>query len=240
MGHWIHALQPLLNLVLTPSCALCQRSATDVLCRDCGRQVQRCQMAGNVGWQSGALPYLGWGDYGGALKRAIAMLKYENHPQLARPLGDWLAQAWLAAPALRPPSERAMPLTVVPIPLHRSKQRQRGYNQAAILAQQFCRQTGLPLRQQGLERSRETEAQFGLSANQREQNLQDVFQLGKDFRQRPPRGAILLLDDIYTTGATARAAAYALRQQQIQVYGLVAVAVASLDRRPNQPTPKRL
>jgi len=161
-----------------------------------------------------------WGAYGGALKRVIAGLKYDNQPQLARPLGQWLAEAWLAS-TLSP-----LQLTVVPIPLHPDKQKVRGYNQAALLAQSFCDVTRLSLRCRGLERSQSTEAQFGLSIAEREQNLAQAFCLGKDFLQRSPTQAVLLLDDIYTTGATARAALKTLRRSRIQVQGIVTLAFA--------------
>lgn len=110
--------------------------------------------------------------------------------------------------------------------MHADKQRQRGFNQAELLARSFCQVTGLPLLAQGLVRNRTTEAQFHLSRSDREQNLANAFQIGKDLLHRPPGCSVLLLDDIYTTGATARAAAQALHQRQISVYGMVAVAKA--------------
>jgi ComF family protein len=218
-------LRSLLDLVFESACPLCQRSTEGVFCLDCQRQIQRCQLppgrewqAGQ--WQAGQPEVFAWGSYSGALKRAIAALKYENHPSSARPLGHWLAQAWLAAnPA--PPK-----LTVVPIPLHADKLQQRGFNQAALLAESFCEMTHLPLERQGLERQRTTEAQFGLSAEQREQNLVGAFNLGKGFLNQPPDNPVLLLDDIYTSGATARSAIQTLRRHGIRVKGIVALARA--------------
>jgi len=168
-------------------------------------------------WQ-GQLPVFAWGAYGGTLKRAIAVLKYENEPQIAKPLGHWLAQAWLNSQLA------SKALVVVPIPLHANKQKQRGYNQATLLAQSFCEITRLQLHQRGLERIRATEAQFGLSASDREKNLAMAFKLGSEFRHHHPTKPVLLLDDIYTTGATARSAAQTLEKLGIPVYGLVALA----------------
>lgn len=158
--------------------------------------------------------------YGGAVKRALTVLKYDNKPELAQPLGQWLGQAWLK-------SELAEPkLTVVPIPLHVNKQRQRGYNQATLLAQSFCQVTRLDLQRHGLERVRETEAQFSKGAAEREKNLLSAFGLGSCWSKQRQGCRVLLLDDIYTTGATARAAADVLRQHGIEVYGLVACAAS--------------
>jgi ComF family protein len=164
-----------------------------------------------------------WGLYGGTLKRAIAVMKYENQSQIARPLGQWLGEAWL----LNSPKLNSQ-VVVVPIPLHKSKLKQRGYNQAALIAQSFCQTTGLKLNLNGLERVRETKAQFGLSASERAKNLAAAFVVGQGFRR--PDASVLLIDDIYTTGATAAAAVQTLRQCEISVLGLVAVATAVKDR----------
>ena len=219
----MHNLTPqfksLLNLFLKSGCLCCQRPTTTELCQDCTRQLQSCQLSDRSNQWRGKLPVFAWGVYGGTLKRAIASLKYDNQPQVAQILGSWLAQAWLSSLV----TNKA--LIVVPIPLHADKQRQRGYNQAALLAQSFCQVTGLRLQQQGLERQRETQAQFRLSASEREQNLARAFRLGAGFRLCPTQ-PVLLLDDIYTTGATARSAAQVLQNAGISVFGMVAVAIA--------------
>jgi ComF family protein len=167
-----------------------------------------------------SLPIFAWGAYGGILKRAIATMKYENHPEIARPLGQLLAQAWLSH------QECDRNLVAVPIPLHAEKLKQRGYNQATLIAQSFCEVTGLRLKKHGLERIKATEAQFGLSASQREENLTEAFGLGLDLRVSP-KFPVLLVDDIYTTGATTRSAIQTLHQSGISVYGLVAVATTA-------------
>lgn len=144
-------------------------------------------------------------------------MKYENQPQLARVLGSELGKAWQDSPL-----SRKHPLGVVPIPLHGTKLKQRGYNQAQLLAESFCEVTGMPLSASGLKRVRQTEAQFGLSATERSANLADAFEVGKI----KGRGGVLLLDDIYTTGATVRSAARVLQQQGISVVGILAIATS--------------
>jgi ComF family protein len=215
-------LTRLLGTFLESSCPLCGRSQPQHFCVDCERQVRRCQMTRDRLHcsQRGHLSVYAWGRYGGALKRAIAALKYENHPDLAEPLGDWMAEAWRSA---QPNPSQAI---VVPIPMHDHKKRDRGFNQADLLAKSFCAGTRLPLATNGLSRIRATEAQFGLSAGDRQKNVQDAFTLGKAFRQNPPASPILLLDDIYTTGATAQSAAKVLRQQGIRVQGILVLAQA--------------
>jgi len=212
-------LQRFLNLFLQANCPLCQRPTEKELCSYCDRQLQRCQMPHPSQFWQGELPVFAWGVYGGALKRAIAALKYENQPQLAQPLGYWLGDAWLKSSV----SRKGKKLRVVPIPLHPSKLKQRGYNQAELLARSFCQFTGLTL-QQGLERVRETEAQFSLSPTERAQNLANAFRVSPRLQHRNHTTPVLLIDDIYTTGATGLVAAQTLRQQGISVYGLLAIA----------------
>jgi ComF family protein len=218
MPNWNQNLKGLLNLFLHPNCPLCQRPTAEELCQDCTRQLKRCQLPNPKCLWQGELPVFAWGVYGGTLKRAIAALKYDNQSQLAQPLGYWLAQAWLNSQLA---SNR---LTVVPIPLHADKQKQRGFNQAALLAQSFCQITGLHLQQQGLERVRNTAPQFSASAREREKNLAQAFVLGSGLRRYYPAQPILILDDIYTTGATARSAAQTLHDAGFKVYGVVAIA----------------
>jgi ComF family protein len=174
------------------------------------------------------MPVVAWGIYGGALKRSLAAFKYDNHPELARPLGQWLGQSWLSSTAAKPSS-----LVAVPIPLHPSKLKQRGFNQAELLAEIFCNWTNLPLARQGLERTVATTPQFGLSAKDRAENLEGAFDLGVDFRRQVPRKRVILIDDIYTTGATIRTAAEVLRRHQISVYGVAVVAIGQ--QRPKSP-----
>jgi len=227
MGRLLGKLSGWLDLLLETRCSLCDRSTGRELCLDCQQQVQRCQLADpTTGWKT-PLPVFAWGAYGGALKRSIATLKYKNQPQLARPLGDWLAQAWLNSAVVQPNAStqfRTKPLLVVPIPMHLTKLQQRGFNQAELIARSFCDRTRLPMQAQGLTRIRATEAQFSLSPDARTQNLSGAFLVSDRLKRDSTARAILLVDDIYTTGATANAAVQALSDHQIPVYGLVVVS----------------
>lgn len=217
------AIQNILKLGFRPRCPLCQRWAIATFCPDCLRQLQDCQV------QSRQDQVFAWGNYTGTLKRAISVLKYEGGTEIARPLGQWLAQAWL-----QPNHQQRY--VVVPIPLHRDRKAQRGYNQAELIARSFCNTTGLPLRSQGLTRQRATQAQFGLTITKRRQNLAQAFALGPDLQTRRPQHPVLLLDDIYTTGATATAATQTLQQSGIHVFGIVAVAQAQRFTRSETPS----
>ena len=211
----------LLSLFLKSNCPLCDRPTSVEFCEYCQRQLLGCQLKNPSEFWQEPLPVFVWGTYSRVLKRAIAALKYDNQPQLARPLGHYLGKAWLESP-----TPHAKKLLVVPIPLHPTKLQKRGYNQAELIAESFCEITGYKQQQQGLERVRETDAQFNLSAPQREQNLADAFVVGKRLSQHPSASPVLLVDDIYTTGTTVRSAAKTLRRQGIQVHGVVAIVTS--------------
>lgn len=211
------------GLVAKSPCPLCQRPTGQPFCLDCHRQLLGCQFAA-PGWRTVShLPVFAWGTYQEPLKRAIAALKYHHQPQLATPLGSWMADAW------RRQDKGLKPAIVVPIPMYAAKQRERGFNQAELLARSFCAMTGLPLQAGGLVRLRATEAQFRMTGAQRLHNLKDAFSLGQAFVKRSPTQPILLLDDIFTTGATAQSAAQTLRSHGIRVQGIVVLAISELN-----------
>lgn len=107
-------------------------------------------------------------------------------------------------------------LLVIPIPMHKSKQQQRGYNQAELIAHSFARQIGYRYQPNALIRIRETQPQFELGLNDRAQNLESAFSLAPNFKTNWP---ILLIDDIFTTGATLRTVIKLLENHNIPIWG---------------------
>ncbi|KYC41878.1 alpha-L-fucosidase [Scytonema hofmannii PCC 7110] len=227
MQFWGRNFQSLLQIFLKSNCPLCQRSTSQEVCQNCTQQLQRsCLPNPGVFWNQ-PLPVFAWGSYGGTLKLAIAAMKYKNHPEIARPLGQYLGNTWLSSsPAWD------TKCIVVPIPLHPKKQKKRGFNQAALIAQSFCETTGLQLKVNGLERVEETEAQYGLSVSERKKNLAKALRVGQDFR-RTSKAPVLLIDDIYTTGATAKSATQTFHQAGIGVLGMVATAITFNQNNPS-------
>jgi ComF family protein len=163
--------------------------------------------------------------YQGRMKAAIHAFKYDRMHPAARGLGRMLALA-IAQLAVEAPME----LLVVPVPLHRSKHAERGFNQSCALAESalgFLRkshpQWQLTLASGTLMRLRPTKSQAGLTARQRRLNVRGAFTVSN--RAALEAKNILLIDDILTTGATARAAAQALVRA-----GAASVWVATLAR----------
>ena len=166
-----------------------------------------------------------YGPYQGRMKDAIHALKYDRLHPAAHGLGRMLAEsiAQLAA-------EARAELLVVPVPLHRTKLGQRGFNQARSLATHALRflskthsQWRLTMASSTLMRLRATESQAGLTPHMRRVNLRGAFSVSDPSAVK--RKHVLVIDDIFTTGATARAAAQALLKA-----GAASVWVATLAR----------
>jgi len=131
---------------------------------------------------------------------AIHALKYRGKRQLARPLAGYLI-AHLDAHPLRFDA-------LAPVPLHPQRLALRGYNQAALLAQEITRARGVPTREDLIARTRPTPPQIHLSRRERRQNMLAAF---APVQGRTLNGdAVLLIDDVCTTGATLQACAEAL------------------------------
>ncbi len=148
------------------------------------------------------------------LRRFIHLLKYEQRPDLAPPLARYLMAALQHADwdALRPTFE-----VLAPVPLHRTRRAARGYNQSELLAAGLSQRSGIPLAADLLERIKPTRSQVGLTPAERQANVGDAFVASPACQGLH----ILLIDDVYTTGATLTACAQAaLAAGARQVCGL--------------------
>ncbi len=210
----------LLSLFLQDKCPLCQRNAKRIFCLDCQRQLEQCQFENKKRFWQGELPLFVWGKYDGTLKRAIASLKYDNNPQIGELMGFWLGKSWLDALLL----QKYPKIIVIPIPMHPQKLKERGFNQAELIARTFCHFTGYPLNNKGLIRVKKTEALFSLKPQERKEQLNQAFALTKYLSLKDKLTPILLLDDIYTTGTTAQEAKKNLENRGFKVLGIAAIA----------------
>jgi len=135
----------------------------------------------------------------GVLRKVVHRFKYYGRTALAVPLGDLMAAYWVQHP---------MPADViVPVPLHADRLRERGYNQAALLAHEMVHRVGLVVDEQTLVRQRATAPQVELDARQRRENVRDAFRCSSNGLVGK---RVLLIDDVCTTGATLEACAVVL------------------------------
>ncbi len=222
--------QPILNLVFPPSCVACQRPGALIcdrcaqavnpvqppFCARCGRAqtqpvacCERCaQEAHQVLQIVRAAAF-----YVDPLPELIQQFKYGKRPELAQPLARYLLSAF-DSPVWRRVGRLDL---VVPVPMFEERRKERGYNQAELLATEFGRLTRQRVLPAALQRIRFTQPQVGLDFKQRQENVADAFIATAQVAGK----RLLLIDDVYTTGATLRAcASAALEAGAVQVYGL--------------------
>lgn len=156
------------------------------------------------------------GPYEGALRTLIHELKYHGRRRVAARLAEEL----LASPATR--ALLGPGVILVPVPLHPRRRLERGYNQSELLAREIHRRTRLEIAARALVRRKETAPQAGLSAAARRLNVTGAFAV----RQRPRVAGrvVVLLDDVWTTGATALACARILKAAGAAEVRLLSVA----------------
>lgn len=135
--------------------------------------------------------------------RLVTGAKFHRRFHMAEALGEALVHA--IGQNLR---GRELPELLVPVPLHRRRQAERGYNQALEIARPVARRLGLVLAPGACRRIRATVEQTGLSAAARRRNLRGAFAAGASCAGR----SIAILDDVFTTGSTASAVAAAVRR----------------------------
>ena len=197
----------LLDLALPPVCAGCGAEG-EPLCRAC-RPALELRLALPPGTPLGLLDgppdplvRLEWcAPFAGTVRRALHALKYAGERRLARPLGEAVAARW----------ERCSGggELLVPVPVHASRRRDRGYDQAELIAEAAARRLGLPMLPV-VERTRATTAQYRLDRRHRAANVDAAFAVRRGAASRVAGRHVVLVDDVVTTGATLAATANAL------------------------------
>jgi ComF family protein len=138
----------------------------------------------------------------GPVRQLVHRLKYSDRMELAKPLGAWMARAG---------NELLVEADLlVPVPLHRRRLAARRFNQANSLAQVISAHCGVPVDPFVLARVKPTPSQVGLSRSQRALNMQGAFQVAEEMATGVAGRAIVLIDDVMTSGSTVNAASRAL------------------------------
>ncbi len=230
-SNWVKVV---LDLLFPPRCVGCKKRGIWLcpdcissfprvkapICRICGcptRGTQICVQCYKTPLriQGVRAPYY----FEGVLREAIHRFKYRHARHLAEPLARILADYLSAEPIEAD--------VIVPVPLHETRAKERGYNQSELLAIELGKILNVPVSSEELKRERPTKAQMSLPAAERVANVRGAFSYkgGEFFGNR-----ILLIDDVCTTGATLEACSLALQRGGAKLVWGLCVARARLDR----------
>jgi ComF family protein len=200
-----------------PFCHACVAALTQTLakplCARCGRPIVSIAAAESISPPRCHLCRLGtydfdlarsFGAYSSPMSRAILMLKYEE----IAPLGAWFAEHLAGLVTLEPSAFAADVL--VPVPLDSARLRERGYNQAELIARPLARILGIPFRSYLLVRTRPRPNRLRLTRRERWETVRGAYATHKSAQVDKLR--VLLVDDVFTSGATLDACSRALRR----------------------------
>lgn len=213
----------ILDLAIPPNCLGCDAPVTEngTLCAECWLQLRfitrpYCEVLGHpfaYDLGEGAVSAAALADpppfekaraavlYDEVARRLVARLKYEDRPDLAEPMALWMARAADDLIKDNP--------IIMPVPLHRWRLLRRRYNQSALLSRILATHLQLDHQPLAMIRLRATQRQVGLSRRARQDNVRGAFRVTPVGAQRISKRPVILVDDVFTTGATMSAAARA-------------------------------
>jgi len=198
-------------------CPECQKNIQTIqgpVCDACGLPQERAGLCDRCQKQRPAFRKLrSWVAFEDPVQVALHRLKYRRDVGLGEALANQISGFV---------SQLSWPINgLVPIPLGRKRLKERGYNQVAMIAMPLSLQLGIPYMPHALRRTRETRSQVGLSAMERQENMQSAFKANPE---KVSGRTVLLIDDVSTTGATLSSAAEALYESGAKDVFAVTVA----------------
>lgn len=236
----------LAGLVFPPCCLVCRRATAEqnALCAACWRSIRFIEQpfcerlgtpfpldlgdSGLISPEAMAMPPVytraravaRYED--GVVRRLVHRLKYSDRLELAAMMGAWMARA---GDELLTEAD-----VLVPVPLYRTRLMSRRFNQSALLAKAITGRTGVPTAVDVLARIRPTPPQVGLSRTQRALNVQGAFRVTEEHGTAIRDRAVVLVDDVVTSGATVNAACRALLRggaRQVDVLAFARVVTSA-------------
>jgi len=185
---WCETCQAAIPVIIEPVCPTCgDPQISSQICPACQKHPPPYQALRS------------YSAYSGVIRKAIHRLKYQNDIGLGESLSKHLAELYNL-------NKWDIEL-VVPVPLGQKRKRDRGYNQAAVLARSLAYAIHTPYHPEALSRTRETRTQVGLTAVERRKNVEGAFSAAAE---KVNGKAVLVIDDVTTTGSTISACAQAL------------------------------
>lgn len=219
LSHWISFLRPMYEFIYPPTCLACEHHLTlekNNICSTCLASIRpitpedglyrekltELRSRGNVSGLASAFHF----EKDGTLQTLIHHLKYDDMPEIGVELGKFVGTT------LRSMLGDAAIGGLVPVPLHPAKERERGYNQSEFICKGISKVTGLKVFPHVLRRTRHTQTQTRLNAQERKENVADAFALDSRYARLVNGATFLIVDDIITTGATIDECARVLKE----------------------------
>jgi len=233
---WEYLKEGFLNLVFPLSCENCGKEIKEskgyAICEDCLGQIKfisapycyRCgkPLSSLVSFEERAICadchnhkiYFDFArsvtTYQGIMKKCIHLLKYQKQVKLVQPLGNLIIAYLLKNQSIRMEKIEL----IVPVPLYNEDYQKRGFNQSALLGRYVADYFLIPFSESLLVKEKPNESQVGLSKKERRNNVKKVY--GISLSHKIEASNILLIDDIYTTGATIEACSKELRKIRVE------------------------
>lgn len=208
------------NFIYPHFCVVCKNRLEpelNLICQECWQSLPRLKHVEADLKSPHITRFLAIWEFNDAIQRLIHEIKFFGKKSLAKPIGEELAKTVSAE------SEFMAADWVIPVPLHRTKLRERGFNQSLLLSEQISERTGIPVNEKALRRIRYTKPQSKLTAIERDWNVRGAFKVKNSDELAGKK--VILVDDVLTTGSTMKACAEALKSAGVRkVLALTAAA----------------
>ena len=209
--------------MLHPECKQKLDTIKEPVCMKCGMPLSSkeeeycsvCICKANRGWDRGRSVF----PYHGVMGKALRLVKRDGREEFVRFFAKQIKESQQAFLV------QVQPECIVPVPLHPSRLRTRGFNQAELLASALEGETGIPMRKL-LIKCKKTKDQKSLSKNQRIKNVKDAYEVDEKALGGHIPDSVLLLDDVITTGSTLSACAETLKAKGVAKVAFLSVCMA--------------
>jgi len=204
----INFIKQLLDWIYRKKCYICSKDAfSEPVCSKCLEEIEINQSSHHK--KKGSFEIYSTGIYTANMRKLIKGLKYHRKKDIAKSLADIMYSYWKNL------SISSEDFEIVPMPLYSKRERERGYNQTYLIAEEFSKFTGYSVNNKLVKRVKNTEPQYKLSKKERIENLRNAFKVDKtEYTGKK----LLLLDDISTTGTTLDELKKTFEKEGISVY----------------------
>ena len=219
-------LENVLDFIFPPVCAFCGKVGEGNLCQKCRKAITNSSIFANqLDFYSNQSYFIDEHfylfSYEEPIREKILQYKFEDKAYLANCIYEFFMNNEKIYGFLKKYD------IIIPVPISLARRRERGYNQSEIIARKISKMVGIPIETQVLKKEKHNQPQSSLNKKQRKENVKNVYKIQNELKIQ--RKEILLLDDIYTTGATANECAKMLKQAGGERIGILTIAKDLLD-----------